>query len=64
MAEPMLEAAPGRSPRELRRVLLLLTIASPAFAMSMNISSANLGIALGALLGALVVDRVGVKAIG
>lgn len=37
---------------------------APAFAMAMNISSANLGIALGALAGGLVVDRWGIAAIG
>jgi MFS transporter, DHA1 family, inner membrane transport protein len=37
---------------------------APAFAMAMNISSANLGIALGALAGGLVVDRWGLAAIG
>jgi DHA1 family inner membrane transport protein len=37
---------------------------APAFAMAMNISSANLGIALGAVFGGWVVERVGVNAIG
>jgi DHA1 family inner membrane transport protein len=37
---------------------------SPAFAMAMNISSANLGIALGAAFGGWVVERAGVNAIG
>lgn len=36
----------------------------PAFAMAMNISAANLGIALGALAGGWVVARWGVNAIG
>lgn len=35
---------------------------APAFAMSLNISVCNLGIALGALAGGLVVDRFGVGA--
>lgn len=35
-----------------------------AFAMAMNISAANLGIALGALVGGMVVERAGVNAIG
>jgi predicted MFS family arabinose efflux permease len=35
-----------------------------AFAMAMNISAANLGIALGALAGGIVVERAGVNAIG
>lgn len=35
---------------------------APAFAMSLNISVCNLGIALGALVGGLVVDRFGVGA--
>lgn len=38
--------------------------AAPAFAMSMNISSANLGIALGAGLGGIVLDAWGIRAIG
>jgi DHA1 family inner membrane transport protein len=37
---------------------------APAFAMAMNISSANLGIALGAVFGGWVVERAGVNAIG
>lgn len=37
---------------------------APAFAMAMNISSANLGIALGALAGGAVIDRWGLDAIG
>jgi MFS transporter, DHA1 family, inner membrane transport protein len=37
---------------------------APAFAMAMNISAANLGIALGALVGGLVVERWGINAIG
>jgi len=37
---------------------------SPAFAMAMNISAANLGIALGAVVGGWVVERWGVSAIG
>jgi len=37
---------------------------APAFAMAMNIASANLGIALGALAGGLAVDSWGVNAIG
>lgn len=37
---------------------------APAFAMAMNISAANLGIALGALAGGWVVARWGVNAIG
>jgi MFS transporter, DHA1 family, inner membrane transport protein len=37
---------------------------APAFAMAMNISAANLGIALGALVGGSVVGRWGVNAIG
>jgi DHA1 family inner membrane transport protein len=37
---------------------------APAFAMAMNISSANLGIALGAIFGGWVVARAGVNAIG
>jgi MFS transporter, DHA1 family, inner membrane transport protein len=37
---------------------------APAFAMAMNISSANLGIALGAVFGGWVVGRAGVNAIG
>lgn len=36
----------------------------PAFAMAMNISAANLGIALGALVGGWVVTRWGVNAMG
>lgn len=36
---------------------------APAFAMSLNISACNLGIALGALLGGAVVDRLGVGAV-
>jgi predicted MFS family arabinose efflux permease len=36
---------------------------APAFAMAMNISSANLGIALGAAFGGWVVEGVGVHAI-
>ena len=35
----------------------------PAFAMSMNISSANLGIAIGAAIGGYVIDRAGFDAI-
>jgi DHA1 family inner membrane transport protein len=38
--------------------------ATPAFAMSMNISAANLGIALGALVGGLIVERAGINAMG
>ncbi len=37
---------------------------APAFAMAMNIASANLGIALGAVAGGFVVDAWGVNAIG
>jgi predicted MFS family arabinose efflux permease len=37
---------------------------APAFAMAMNISSANLGIALGAVFGGWVVEHAGVNAIG
>jgi DHA1 family inner membrane transport protein len=37
---------------------------APAFAMAMNISAANLGIALGALVGGWVVEVWGVNAIG
>jgi predicted MFS family arabinose efflux permease len=37
---------------------------SPAFAMAMNISSANLGIALGAFFGGWVLERAGINAIG
>ncbi len=37
---------------------------APAFAMTMNISAANLGIALGASLGGWAVDHHGLKAIG
>ena len=37
---------------------------APAFAMAMNISAANLGIALGALVGGWVVEAWGVNAIG
>lgn len=36
---------------------------APAFAMAMNISAANLGIALGALVGGWVVARWGINAI-
>jgi DHA1 family inner membrane transport protein len=36
---------------------------APAFAMSMNISAANLGIAAGALIGGFVIDRAGLDAI-
>lgn len=38
--------------------------AAAAFAMAMNIASANLGIALGAFIGGTVVDRWGIGAIG
>jgi MFS transporter, DHA1 family, inner membrane transport protein len=38
--------------------------AAPAFAMSMNISAANLGIALGALFGGVIVNLAGIEAIG
>ncbi|VIO81372.1 MFS transporter [Bradyrhizobium ivorense] len=37
---------------------------APAFAMAMNISAANLGIALGAVAGGCAVERWGVSAIG
>jgi MFS transporter, DHA1 family, inner membrane transport protein len=37
---------------------------APAFAMAMNISSANLGIALGAVFGGWVIGRAGVNAMG
>jgi predicted MFS family arabinose efflux permease len=37
---------------------------APAFAMALNISAANLGIALGALAGGWVVTRWGIDAIG
>jgi MFS transporter, DHA1 family, inner membrane transport protein len=37
---------------------------APAFAMSLNISVCNLGIALGAFIGGQIVDRYGVGAIG
>lgn len=37
---------------------------APAFALALNIASANLGIALGSVAGGLVVDRWGVNAIG
>jgi DHA1 family inner membrane transport protein len=37
---------------------------APAFAMSLNISVCNLGIALGAALGGLIVARYGVEATG
>jgi predicted MFS family arabinose efflux permease len=36
---------------------------APAFAMSMNISAANLGIAAGALIGGSVINRAGLDAI-
>jgi DHA1 family inner membrane transport protein len=38
--------------------------AAPSFAMAMNISSANLGIAIGAVAGGFIVERWGVNAIG
>ncbi|MEW6645128.1 MAG: MFS transporter [Pseudomonadota bacterium] len=37
---------------------------APAFAMALNIAAANLGIALGALAGGLIVTRWGIAAIG